>query len=442
MVISLLYPLRRWSAERKLAAACGLPAEVGEDLQVGAYPPGAYYGVHCDDRPGGRPGGGGRLATALAYLNDLDPSQASGGYTVFSGRAFDLQGEPDFLQGGDGRVRFLHRLCGEEGLAAARVEPRAGRVISWRNFAPCAPGTGDTGLDRSYKFVPESAHGAGPVVAVAAQGGSTTLGRSATKYVVQQWFGMGKEINVSRHPRLIAHLGLGAADSFGVDPMADLGSPYGTPAATATSLAGCPRKITSVPSLIPNIGATRIRGIGACIHAHGQPNSAPGAEGVAAALWFRLGETGFTEGNSGEQRLFRIGPHELCVGAGGSFVWHVGGGSARTPAGLQPGTWYHVALVVRPPVEKDAEPTRARTLQAELYLSVPGRPPQNPVQMEISLSSAPEGVEGVSVGGCQHGSERMVDLTVTDFYAVDANFAGNGHTFAFAVMLYDPTQGF
>lgn len=153
-----------WAVESKLAQAAGVPIEHGEDLQVGGYPIGHYYGMHCDERKGGRPPNGGRLATALAYLNDLDPGKATGGYTVFSGKPFPLlPGEPDFPES-DIRVRELNRLSNPAAdtsgdNTATLVAPKEGRVITFRNLAPALfPGSGDAG-GGNWRFVEESTHG-------------------------------------------------------------------------------------------------------------------------------------------------------------------------------------------------------------------------------------------------------------------------------------------
>jgi len=448
--------------------------------------------MHCDERKGGRLGGGGRLATALAYLNDLDGTKVRGGYTVFSGARMHLPGGVDFPRS-DVRVRELKRLSGEgvsnngsgesESEIATRVKPKQGRVITFRNLVATTLNNGDT-ANGAYRFVEESTHGASPVYSLTdpppPEGTEGTV-----KYVVQQWFGLESEVNISRHPGLISHLGLGVADSYdGVDPMMDLASPDGEPRGVVAGKGSYGAVVEKVPSLIPGIGASRIRGWCASIESKGLPipaNADVTNRPIAAGIWFMLntdssngtrasvsgsshlmfdsnGATGVDKNDdnataSGDQQIFRVGPHVISVSKKGEIIWSVGSRSTRSAASqILPKRWYHLALAVESPHHAAKQDSGADSsnntvlLRAEIGISIPGQAPRPPLTMEIAcLDAVPEWIEGISVGGCPKGVETgggtNVDLTVTDFYAVRDDMKGKGHSFAFAIVYYDPAQG-
>ena len=436
-----------WSVEHKLATAAGVPVERGEDLQVGGYPVGHYYGMHCDERSGGRPNGGGRLATALAYLNNLDPDKVSGGHTVFSGTTFDLKGEPDFPVG-DMRVRQLKQLCNCDDQTAVRVAPKEGRVITFRNLEPVLDGiTGDSG-GGAWRFISQSTHGACPVVNVT---DPPATGAGAEKFVVQQWFGLESEVNVARHPRMIAHLGLGIANNYKIPPMADLGSPNGTPLAVAPD---DDVHLTDVASLVPHLGATNIKGWCAQIDSIGQPGSVQSLEkGLSAAIWMKRGDGASQNATADDRptitRLFRVGPHDLLM-FGEELGWAIGRKIVRFPAvKLKPNLWHHIAITISPPIIKNNDDVNENgkivSFDADLYVSIPGTAPTKPMSVQFSdLDNVPDWIEGITIGGCrrQEGEEGgNVDLTVTDFYAVAEELKGKGHSFAFALSFYDPQQG-
>jgi len=448
-----------WSVENKLARAAGVPTERGEDLQVGAYPIGHYYGMHCDERKGGRPNGGGRLATALAYLNDLDGDKVGGGHTVFSGEKMHLPGGVDFPRS-DIRVRVLKTLSNSGGSSslsdqekATRVSPKQGRVITFRNIEAAPLNDGDIGNGK-YRFIEGSTHGASPVVSLVdpppPEGTEGTV-----KYVVQQWFGLKSEVNIARHPGLICHLGLGVAKSYGIDSMKDLASPNGEPLGRVV----CQERncgdgmeemncrvekggygvVDNVPSLIPGIGATRIRGLSASVESKGQPITTSSNDSVAAGIWFMLNLNNSADSARNNQRIFRVGPHEISISKSGEVIWSVGDKSTRSTINrILPHRWYHLALSV----DTVRSVEDAVILNAEIGISIPGQAPSKPLTMKIRLDTVPKWIEGISVGGCCDGdSEAEVDLTVTDFYAVREDMKGKGHTFAFAIVYYDPSQG-
>lgn len=418
--------------------------------------------MHCDERPGGRPNGGGRLATALAYLNDLD-SGISGGHTVFSGRRLDLKGGLDFPHSSI-RVRELERLSKPDA-EGIRIAPRLGRVVTWRNLEDAPSGDGDVGHGK-YRFIHESTHGACKIVDDGPHRDLMELStiEGSVKYVVQQWFGLKAEANVARHPRLICHLGLGVADSYNINPLYDLASSTGKPIATFDCRDKGNKEMKSVPSLIPKIGATRICGNCASINCRGQQIKWEKGKGklanseqieiiekdeinseyspIAAAIWVQLNSFPENEGDFGsrEQRIFRVGPHEISIKQDyGDIVWSIGDKFVNYRAGLEVGKWYHIAITINPAIVSSDGTV---TLNADLYLSVPGQAPSKPVRMQLTnVEFSPEYKSGVSIGGCRDGVKGEVDLTVTDFYAMNDDMSGKGHNFAYAVMFYSPEQG-
>jgi len=442
-----------WSVEYKLAKAADVPIEYGEDLQVGRYGVGHYYGLHCDERPGGRPNGGGRLATALAYLNTLDDddSNVMGGETLFSGCALTFSpGEVDFLQGGTKRVTELQRYMSStttdnDRSSSVRVPPREGRVITFRNLVRVSGTSGDCGKNKEYQFISESTHGACPVLKKPNSFGGKKGWNE--KWVVQQWFGLSTDINLPRHPNLIAHIGLGVAGAYQCcSPMADLASSTGLPLATTGTA-----KMQIASFLLPNIGATRIRSGG--IEAKGQPllQTTPTTnnegEAVVGAMWVCVNNddsTSTTKEN--RHRLFRVGPHALWRNIhDGSLSWSIITNdndtiTTSTNHRLKKGQWYHVALTTRKAYKKKNN-DNTFIITAQLSISIPGQEPQPPYDMEItSLKKKPIWISGISIGS-ESGS---IDMTVTDFYALHGvdmtttNKGAGGHSLAYAVSYYDP----
>lgn len=171
--------------ERQAAQLAGnFSHNMVEDFQLACYYDNELYGLHRDDNEKAEAN---RAATVLVYLY----APEHGGSTLFTLRPLEDERDLDTkqpLRTEAAALKLFHHYCQSPSKQFLVVEPVVGRAVTWPNW-------------RNETFIPESTHGACPVV-------------QGHKCVIQQWIQSGSVPQPLRSNATRAIVPLGADVSY------------------------------------------------------------------------------------------------------------------------------------------------------------------------------------------------------------------------------------